>query len=61
MLVRDQQALTGAVELSAVPVAAGVTAEAPFGGAKQSGMGRESGYEGVLEYTESKTRYFGGM
>lgn len=27
---------------------------APFGGVKQSGIGREGGHEGVLEYTESK-------
>lgn len=38
-----------------------VTAEAPFGGVKQSGLGRESGTEGVLEYLEPKTRYFGGI
>jgi succinate-semialdehyde dehydrogenase / glutarate-semialdehyde dehydrogenase len=29
---------------------------APFGGVKQSGIGREGGHEGVLDYTES--RYF---
>jgi acyl-CoA reductase-like NAD-dependent aldehyde dehydrogenase len=38
-----------------------VTAEAPFGGVKQSGLGRESGTEGIMEYLEAKTRYFGGL
>ena len=38
-----------------------VTPEAPFGGVKQSGVGRESGHEGVLEYLEAKTRYWGGL
>jgi succinate-semialdehyde dehydrogenase/glutarate-semialdehyde dehydrogenase len=27
---------------------------APFGGVKQSGIGREGGHEGVIDYTESK-------
>lgn len=35
--------------------------EAPFGGMKQSGLGRESGLEGVHEYVEAKTRHFGGI
>lgn len=35
--------------------------EAPFGGMKQSGLGRESGSEGVYEYLEPKTRHFGGV
>jgi acyl-CoA reductase-like NAD-dependent aldehyde dehydrogenase len=38
-----------------------VTAEAPFGGMKQSGFGRESSTEGLLEYLEPKTRYVGGL
>ncbi len=33
--------------------------EAPFGGMKQSGLGREAGHEGLLEYLEPKTRVFG--
>ncbi len=38
-----------------------VTPEAPFGGMKQSGLGRESGVEGLHEYVEAKTRYIGGL
>ena len=29
-------------------------ASAPFGGVKQSGFGREGGYEGIEEYLETK-------
>ncbi len=35
------------------------TPEAPFGGVKQSGLGRESGREGVYEYLEPKTTFWG--
>lgn len=37
------------------------TPEAPFGGMKQSGIGRECGIEGVEEYTETKTVYIGNL
>jgi len=33
---------------------------APFGGTKQSGIGREGGHEGLLDYTESKYFAIGG-
>lgn len=42
----------GVVSINSVPV---TYVEAPFGGMKQSGVGRELGLEGVLEYTEVKT------
>lgn len=38
-----------------------VTPEAPFGGMKASGVGRESGVDGMYEYMESKTVYIGGI
>ena len=38
-----------------------VTAEAPFGGMKGSGIGRETGSEGLSEYLESKAVYIGGV
>ncbi len=37
------------------------TPEAPFGGMKQSGLGRECGLEGFEEYTELKTVFIGGV
>ncbi|MBE2184592.1 MAG: NAD-dependent succinate-semialdehyde dehydrogenase [Anaerolineae bacterium] len=36
------------------------TPEAPFGGMKGSGMGRECSTEGLFEYMESKTIFIGG-
>lgn len=38
-----------------VNTATGPTPEAPFGGFKQSGFGREGGLEGLLEFTEPQT------
>jgi succinate-semialdehyde dehydrogenase len=37
------------------------TPEAPFGGVKQSGMGREAGREGMEKYLEAKTVFIGGL
>jgi succinate-semialdehyde dehydrogenase / glutarate-semialdehyde dehydrogenase len=37
------------------------TPEAPFGGIKQSGLGRECGLEGFEAYTELKTVFIGGL
>jgi acyl-CoA reductase-like NAD-dependent aldehyde dehydrogenase len=37
------------------------TPEAPFGGVKQSGIGRECGLEGFADYLESKTVFIGGV
>ena len=37
------------------------TPEAPFGGIKQSGLGRECGLEGLEEYMETKTVFIGGV
>ncbi|MDR7475850.1 MAG: aldehyde dehydrogenase family protein [Armatimonadota bacterium] len=42
----------GIVSVNSVPV---TYIEAPFGGMRQSGLGRELGLEGLLEYTEVKT------
>jgi succinate-semialdehyde dehydrogenase/glutarate-semialdehyde dehydrogenase len=34
---------------------------APFGGVKQSGLGREGGREGIEEFLETKTFHIGGL
>lgn len=36
-------------------------AEAPFGGVKQSGLGREGGHEGIADYLETKYLSLGGI
>ncbi len=45
-----------ALEAGMVGINRGVVSDpaAPFGGVKQSGLGREGAHEGLLEYTESK-------
>lgn len=45
-----------ALEAGMIGLNRGVVSDpaAPFGGVKQSGLGREGGHEGILEYTESK-------
>ncbi|MCW5252353.1 NAD-dependent succinate-semialdehyde dehydrogenase [Streptomyces sp. SHP 1-2] len=44
------------LEVGMVGLNRGVVSDpaAPFGGVKESGLGREGGHEGLLEYTESK-------
>jgi succinate-semialdehyde dehydrogenase/glutarate-semialdehyde dehydrogenase len=48
--------LADALESGMVAVNRGVISDpaAPFGGVKQSGVGREGGHDGMLEYTETK-------
>ena len=36
-------------------------AEAPFGGVKASGLGREGAQAGIEEYLETKAFHFGGL
>jgi succinate-semialdehyde dehydrogenase/glutarate-semialdehyde dehydrogenase len=45
-----------ALEAGMVGINRGVVSDpaAPFGGVKQSGIGREGGHDGMLEFTESK-------
>jgi succinate-semialdehyde dehydrogenase/glutarate-semialdehyde dehydrogenase len=49
--------LAEALEYGLVGVndATGYTHEIPFGGCKESGLGREGGHEGLEEYLESKS------
>ncbi|MBF4616022.1 NAD-dependent succinate-semialdehyde dehydrogenase [Curtobacterium sp. VKM Ac-1376] len=53
---RRQQRLIDLVETGMMGLNVGVVsnAAAPFGGVKQSGLGREGGHEGIHEYLETK-------
>lgn len=52
-----------AIEVGMVGINTGIisTAEAPFGGVKQSGLGREGGNTGIDEYLESKYMCMSGI
>ena len=52
-----------ALEFGLVGVNAGVisTEVAPFGGMKESGIGREGSYQGIEEYLETKYVCMGGI
>jgi succinate-semialdehyde dehydrogenase/glutarate-semialdehyde dehydrogenase len=52
-----------ALEAGMVAVNSGLlsTAEAPFGGVKQSGLGREGSRHGIEEYLEVKYVLLGGI
>ena len=52
-----------ALEYGLVGVNEGIitTVEAPFGGFKESGLGREGGHQGIEDYLETKYACFGGL
>jgi succinate-semialdehyde dehydrogenase/glutarate-semialdehyde dehydrogenase len=52
-----------ALEFGIVGLNTGIVAMemAPFGGVKQSGLGREGGHEGIAEYLESKAFHWGSL
>jgi succinate-semialdehyde dehydrogenase/glutarate-semialdehyde dehydrogenase len=52
-----------ALEYGIVGINEGIisTAEAPFGGVKESGIGREGSLHGVEEYIEIKYMLMGGL
>ena len=49
-------AVSGRIEAGMVGLNRGLVSDpaAPFGGVKQSGLGREGGMHGILEYLEAK-------
>jgi len=54
--LRRALAVAEALESGMVGINRGVVSDpaAPFGGVKQSGLGREGGHDGLLEFTETK-------
>jgi succinate-semialdehyde dehydrogenase / glutarate-semialdehyde dehydrogenase len=54
--LRQALQVAEALEAGMVGINRGVVSDpaAPFGGVKQSGLGREGGHEGLLEFTETK-------
>jgi len=52
-----------ALEFGMIAINSGIlsTEVAPFGGVKESGIGREGGSEGLEEYLETKYLCLGGM
>jgi succinate-semialdehyde dehydrogenase/glutarate-semialdehyde dehydrogenase len=54
--LRRGLAVSEALESGMVGLNRGLVSDpaAPFGGVKQSGVGREGGHEGMLEFLESK-------
>ena len=52
-----------AIQAGMVGVNTGIisTAVAPFGGVKQSGMGREGSHQGIEEYMDTKYICLGGV
>jgi succinate-semialdehyde dehydrogenase/glutarate-semialdehyde dehydrogenase len=52
-----------ALEYGLVGVNEGIitTVEAPFGGVKESGIGKEGGHQGIQDYLEEKYVCIGGL
>jgi len=61
--VRRVWRVAGALEYGMVGINSGLisTAVAPFGGVKQSGMGREGSMYGIEEYVDTKYLCMGGL